>query len=908
MRKNWFNFFVGVCIILFAALWIAGGVAEARSKGKMRGKHHMANHNKPSGVSQWIKQFGTADDESAVDIAVDPAGNSYVTGYTSGAFAGTNIGYIYVAKYDTSGNQIWITQFGADGAFDIAVDSDGNSYVTGFTSGGLAGKRDDIFIAKYDTSSNQIWITQFGSADDDYGYGIAVDSDGNSYVTGYTSGGLAGTNIGHRDIFIAKYNTSGNQIWIKQFGSANADYGYGIAVDSAGNSYVTGYTIGDLSGTGNARRSDAFIAKYDTFGNQIWVAQFGSAAEDEGYGIAVDSAGNSYVTGYTKFDLAGTNSRIGYKDIFIAKYDTFGNQIWIKQFGSANDDVGSDIAVDSAGNSYVTGYTRGDLSETNIGYKDWDIFIAKYDVDGTLWIRQFGSAEDDLANGIAVDSAGNNYITGYTDGDLVGTNIGGRDIFIAKNYESSPQSSGVTYSLGGTVSDLTETIELEFNAKYQYPDGSRVLVNGLTVLEENGPFVLGEFEDGFIYDGLEIVTHLAPCSVTNSSGTINGADVTDILVECFDVPFFTDIAAGSSHTVTLKFDGTVWTWGSNGRGELGNGTTARSAMPVQVIGLTDVTAIAAGAVHTVALKSDGTVWAWGSNSANQLGTITEDICRIAVTDEPCSYTPVQVTELTDVTAIAAGAHHTVALKSDGTVWAWGPNDFGQLGAETTETCTSPWGYSYPCSSTPVQVNELTDVTAIAVGSSYTVALKFDGTVWAWGSNSSGQLGAETTETCTFSWGSSSCSSTPIQVNGLADVTAITARNSHSIALKTDSTVWEWPWESSFSGPVQVSELTDVIGIAAGGQHSIALKSDGTVWTWGDNSDGQLGDGTRISSSVPVQVSDLVDITAIAGGHWFSIALKSDDTIWGWGDNYSGQFGNGTTGNASDTPIQTLWLP
>jgi len=903
MRKNRFKIFMGVCIILFAGLWITSGIAEARSKGKMRWKkHHMADHHKSIAVSQWIKQFGTADDESAVGIAVDSAGNSYVTGYTYGDLDGTNIGVedIFIAKYDTSGNQIWIKQFGsADGdiAIGIAVDSVGNSYITGYTYGDLAGTnvgKRDIFIAKYGTSGNQVWIKQFGSADADFGYGITVDSAGNSYVTGSTSW----------DIFIAKYDTSGNQIWIKQFGSANPDFGYGIAVDSAGNSYVTGFTAGDLSGTGNARRKDAFVIKHDTFGNQIWVVQFGSAADDEGYGIAVDSAGNSYITGYTDGNLAGTN--IGYSDIFIAKYDTLGNQIWIKQFGSATDDFGYGIAMDSADNSYVTGYTSGDLAGTSLGKND--IFIAKYNTDGTLWVKQFGSTDDDEGYGIAVDSAGNNYVTGTTSGDLAGTNIGYSDIFIAKNYESSPQSSGVTYSLGGTVNGLTEAIELEFNVKYQDPDGSRILVNGLTALEENGPFVLGEFEDGSIYGGVEIVNPLASCSITNDSGIINGADVTGILVECFDVPFFTDIAAGTSHTVALKLDGTVWAWGSNGRGELGDGTTTNRATPVQVIGLTGVTAIAAGGYHTVALKSDGTVWAWGLNSSGQLGATTEDICRTA-TDEPCSSTPVQVIGLTEVTAIAAGSSHTVTLKSDGTVWAWGPNRFGQLGAETTETCTDPWGGSYLCSSTPVQVNGLTDVTTIAAGYSYTVALRLDGTVWAWGLNSSGQLGAETTETCTSPLGSSyPCSSTPVQVNGIANVTAIAAGDAHTAALKTDSTVWEWPWESSLSGPVQVSGLTEVIGIAEGGQHSIALKSNGTVWMWGYNINDPIGDGTRRISSVPVQVSDLVDITAITAGYWFSIALKSDDTIWGWGDNYSGQLGDGTTGGYSTTPVQTLWQP
>jgi len=904
MRKTWFNLFLGMCIILFAGLWTVGGVAEARFKGKMCRQ----GGQQPTVVSQWIKQFGTADSDEANSIAVDSVGNSYVTGYIlSDLFGHYNV---FIAKYDTSGNQIWIKQFGTangDSGNSIAVDSAGNSYVTGFTYGDLAETNmgtKDTFIAKYDTFGNQIWIKQFGSANDDSGNNIALDSTGNIYVTGYTYGDLSGTDDTRRySRFITKYDEDGNQIWIKQTLSG---YLMSSTVDPSGNIYITGSTFKDFTGTGNAGGKDVFIMKYDTFGNQIWVAQFGSAADDEGYGIAVDSAGNSYVTGYTKFDLAGTNTRIGYKDIFIAKYDTFGNQIWIKQFGSANDDIGSYIAVDSAGNSYVTGFTRGDLSDTKIDYKDWDIFIAKYNVvSDTIWIKQFGSVDDDLANGIAVDPSGNNYIAGYTDGDLAGTNLGYSDVFVAKNYDSSPQSSGVTYSLGGTVSDLTETIELQFNVKYQYPDGSRVLVNGLTVLEENGQFILGEFEDGFIYDGLEVVTHLAPCSVTNGSGTINGVDVTDILVECFDVPFFTDIATGSFYTVALKFDGTVWAWGSNGRGQLGDGTTTKSATPVQVIGLTDVTAIAADGDHTIALKSDGTVWAWGNNTFGQLGATTGS-CSPYAPDEPCSSTPVQVIGLTDVTDIAAGRNHTVALKTDGTVWEWGANSFGQLGAETTEICTLPWGVSYSCSSTPVQVNGLIDVTNIAAGAEYTIALKTDGTVLGWGSNRVGQLGAETTETCTLPYGSYPCSFTPIQVNVLTDITDIAARDIHTIALKTDGTVWEWGGDTS--EPVQVSELTDVTGIAAGGTHSIVLKSDGTVWTWGDNSEGQLGDGTRIYSSVPVQVSGLVDITAITAGHWFSIALKSDDTIWGWGDNYSGQLGDGTTGSASNTPVQTLWQP
>jgi len=186
----------------------------------------------------------------------------------------------------------------------------------------------------------------------------------------------------------------------------------------------------------------------------------------------------------------------------------------------------------------------------------------------------------------------------------------------------------------------------------------------------------------------------------------------------------TAIAAGGFHTVALKQDGTVWAWGNNDYGQLGDGTQTYSPTPVQVSGLSNVTAIAAGDYHTVALKQDGTVWAWGWNYAGQLGDGTW-------TDSP---TPVQVNGLsTNVTAIAAGGYHTVALKQDGTVWAWGLNGNGQLG-DGTQTY----------SPTPVQASGLYNVTAIVAGDAHTVALKQDGTVWAWGWNYAGQLGNGTT--------------------------------------------------------------------------------------------------------------------------------------------------------------------
>jgi len=262
-----------------------------------------------------------------------------------------------------------------------------------------------------------------------------------------------------------------------------------------------------------------------------------------------------------------------------------------------------------------------------------------------------------------------------------------------------------------------------------------------------------------------------------------------------------DISAGGSHTLALKDDGTVWAWGFNFDGRLGDGTSTQRLTPVQVTGLTDVTAIAGGGGHSLALKSDGTVWAWGRNNDGQLGDGT-------TTNR---FTPVQVTGLTDVFKIAAGGSHSLALKSDGTVWAWGFNGNGQLGDGTTTN-----------NSTPVQVTGLTGVTAIAGGFQHSLALKSDSTVWAWGSNDQGQLGDGTTTQRL----------TPVQVTGLTGVSAIAGvGSSNSLALKSNGTVWAWGDNNNFqlgdgkqpgqnfdsSVPVQVMGLTSVISIAGSGR-------------------------------------------------------------------------------------------
>ncbi|MGO9138738.1 MAG: carboxypeptidase-like regulatory domain-containing protein [Syntrophales bacterium] len=355
------------------------------------------------------------------------------------------------------------------------------------------------------------------------------------------------------------------------------------------------------------------------------------------------------------------------------------------------------------------------------------------------------------------------------------------------------------------------------------------------------------------------------------------------------------------HTVYLKSDGTVWTWGYNSNGQLGNGNTNNSDHYVQVINtdlspFTGVTAVAAGYDHTVALKNDGTVWAWGSNSNGQLG------------NGPGldSYFPVQVGGLSGVTAVAAGYQFTIALQNyalNTTIWTWGVNNHGQLGNNSTTP-----------SSIPVQVSQtsgLLNVIGVAAGYDHAVALMnaTGGIIWTWGNNGNGELGIGTTTD----------SYIPVQVGGLANIMAIAAGNAFTIALRNDPPNTDvWTWGSNYNGqlgdgatsdvytPVAVSGMsgTGAIGVAAGYDHAVVMKTDGTVWAWGGNSHGQLGNGTTTGSVTPVQVSGMSGVEAIAAGYFDTAALKIDSTVWTWGYNAYGQLGNNSMID-SLIPVQAM---
>jgi len=377
------------------------------------------------------------------------------------------------------------------------------------------------------------------------------------------------------------------------------------------------------------------------------------------------------------------------------------------------------------------------------------------------------------------------------------------------------------------------------------------------------------------------------------------------------------IWGGARGTIILKSDGTVWTWGANFDGKLGIGqtNTVRSSVPVEVHGtgnvsyLNSISAIMGCEFHNVALKYDGTVWSWGLNAYGQLGDGTTN-------DE---WSPVQTglgasPPLTNVIKLGGRPYFTLAVKSDGTVWAWGMNRYGNMGNGSVNPLPGPQVTVPVLVSNSSAGGAINNPRQVTCGYQFGAALTTNGTVWTWGSGSHGELGQGATVT----------NYVPVQVPGLTNITAISAGWFHILALKSDGTVWGWGNNPNgelgdgtavnrFS-PVQVLNVSNIVSVSGGDDHSTALASDGTIWKWGLNDLGELGNGTTNAVANPVPAKILTDtfggsfsnIVMASARDYHNIAVKADGSVWMWGANDQGQCGNGTTNATwSPTPVSGL---
>ncbi len=864
LKGAWFKTFIGVFILLFAGLWITGCTEEIGSMG-MKHNHDSADETEVIAVA--------GGSFHSVELKSD--GTVWAWGRNEYSQLGDGTTIDSPAPIEVSGLTD-VTAIKAGSYHTIALKTDGTVWSWGRNNYGQLGDgtTTDSAMPVQVNSLTDVVAVAAGSF-----HTIALKKDGTVWAWGLNLYGQLGNGT---------WTDQGNPVPIQVNGLTDvtaiaAGYGHTIALKADG-------TVWTWGANGSGQLGEGRKVIHSTTPIQVTgLTDVTAIAAGHSHTIALKTDGTVWAWGYnyngqlgegtttfsyTPVQVSGLTDIVaiaagGFHTIALKSNDT----VWAwgsnerGQLGVTT----TEICEIYAGIGETIGYTYPAFCSTTpvqvSGLTDITAIAAggyytiALESDGTVWA--WGANEYGQLGATTTETCG------YEDEfDCSPTPIPVRD-----------KVTG-TFSVGGTVSSLSGTLVLQNNGG-----------DDLTITE-NGPFTFAtELEDLAIYD-ITVLSQPFDQTCSLITGRINAADVIDIEIKCFT---FTDIAAGSYHSLALEADGTVWAWGANDNGQLGNGTTPVYSNTVgQVSNLTDITAVAAGFFHSLSLKTDGTVWAWGRNDNGQLGDGTRD-------DRA---TPVQVSGLTDITRIAGGGSHTIALKSDGTVWAWGANDNGQLGVTTTEIC----GYSTPCSTTPIQISGLTDVIAIASGWKHSIAVKADGTVWAWGNNYFGQLGVTTTETCGYS---TPCSTTPIQISAFTDVTAVAAGHYHSIALKTDGTVWAWGGNDygqlgdgtrdDRATPVQVSGLTDITRIAGGGSHTIALKSDGDVWAWGLNYDHQLGVITTETcgfypcSTTPVEINRLMDVIAISGGDTDTIALKTNGTVW-------------ETNRTATAPIQIVVTP
>ena len=354
------------------------------------------------------------------------------------------------------------------------------------------------------------------------------------------------------------------------------------------------------------------------------------------------------------------------------------------------------------------------------------------------------------------------------------------------------------------------------------------------------------------------------CSVTVGEGTVERRDVTTIFVNC--AFGWSSVATGEGHGAGVADDGTLWTWGSNLHGQLGDGTNVSIPSPMQLA--VDFAAVAAGQAQTYAVKRDGTLWAWGANGQGQLGDgTTFDANR-----------PVQIGS--GFSTVSAGREHGVAIRADGTLWTWGASSY----------CTVGSGIPVPC---PVPTQIGAGFVRVATGDDHNLAIMQDGSLWAWGSNTNGQLGTGTRDGAPR----------PLRVGeGFA---AVAAGYAHSLAVKTNGTLWAWGANSNGqvgNGARLDTSLPTPVGegfaaVAGGYNHSAAVKRDGTLWTWGANEYGQLGNGTALlygeagQALFPAQVGS--GFTSVVSRGRATLAIRAGNgALWSWGYNTLGEIGRG----------------
>lgn len=712
---------------------------------------------------------------------------------------------IVLMKTDNFGAPLWCKTYDAgssEGASAICHTLDGGMVITSGTNISGIGLPNDLLVMKTDSFGAILWSRAIG------GIGVeGVEPIIQTADSGYIIGGTSTTyNPGIFAIYLIKLDQNGNKIWSRVIGD-----NYSKSIVSMRLTMDEGIIVIGNSGF----PYDMFMFKTDSVGIPQWSKYYDGGIEDWSFDIQQTPDSGYIVLGMTRDG----------DDPTIFKTNSYGVLDWAKiYFSSTGRFFGTHVEVGNDRNYVLTGSIQS-LTNNN------DLALVKIDSLGNvLWAQSYGGPLYDLEHSSKQLHDGSFIISGLASGFgstgtyFIKTELDGRtpcnfsEVILDDTVVSLSIDTGISWQTPiDTVWSPVSTVNL-IQVNENILCINRTLMQAVNKL----PIAAGGFHS------------LSLCS----NGSVRGWGknqygqlgdgmnnyVDDIPDSVIGITNIISLYAGERHSLALKNDSTVLSWGGNQAGQLGDGTSTERNTPVNVLGLQQVIAISGGYQHSLALRNDGTVWAWGWNYWGQLGD-GGIINRIV---------PNQVNILSDVVAIAGGNGHSLALKNDGTVWAWGENNSGQLGDS-----------SIVDKHMPVQVSVLNNIVAIAAGYEHSIALRNDSTVWAWGNNVSGQLGD----------GTNTSQIIPVQVVNLNGVTSVDCGGSFTLALKNDSTVWAFGNNAngdlgdgtynSRNLPVQMNLLTGITHISAGDGHSLALRSDSTVWACGYNYFGQLGDGTNL---------------------------------------------------------------
>jgi hypothetical protein len=380
----------------------------------------------------WGRQPGSTGGEYGGDVAADTVGNSWFAGSTGGSLGGPALGGndIVVGKYDPSGNRLWVTQPGTaqdDYANAITLDPQGNAYITGQTAGKLGDTQfggQDAFICELNTNGVVLWIRQFGTSGTDTGIAIKLDAGGNIFVAGATTGTLGASQFGGQDCFLSKFDPNGQLLWTRQWGTSSDDGANGLAFDQEGNIYVAGQTYGKL-GSASYGDVDMFLTKIDPAGNVLWNQQYGTPYPDGANAVVVDDETNVYITGCTYGSMGGP--QMGNGDGVVLKLSSTGTLIWQRQFGTAaRCDWPKEILLSPGNPKGVIVGGCGSAAQC-------EAFMRKFDLQGNeLWKNEIAPPQTTCGGKIAMDGKGNIFQGGGTSAALYGPQQGNSDIFLAK--------------------------------------------------------------------------------------------------------------------------------------------------------------------------------------------------------------------------------------------------------------------------------------------------------------------------------------------------------------------------------------------------------------------------------------------------------------------------------------------